>query len=99
MLVLTVSAWLASVVPAAIGPAGAAEPLAAEPLAAEPMAAASSIRAALYSPRPVPAGGVFVPAQLPACYPPGARICVNGWVWRCRCYSFGCHWTTGSRRC
>jgi hypothetical protein len=55
---------------------------------------------AVFTPRPASPDALHPqPVQLPACSAPGAQRCVNGWVWWCQCYSFGCHWTTGSARC
>jgi hypothetical protein len=92
------TAWvLVAAVAAGLLPVHAGAPAGAP----DPPSSSVPSTVALYSPRPLPAGRSlrFVPTQLPRCFQPGARMCVNGWVWWCQCYSFGCHWTTGSLRC
>ena len=54
--------------------------------------------------RAIPERGVadataIMPVQIPVCYAPGAQICINGWVWVCRCFSYGCQYMTTAYRC
>ena len=43
----------------------------------------------------------IVPVQAFACspYEEGRPMCLNGWLWTCQCFSYGCQYMTGSIRC
>jgi len=34
----------------------------------------------------------------PYCGGPG-HLCINGWVWKCECFSYGCQYVTTAWRC
>ena len=54
---------------------------------------ASSAPAPAISPRLSP-----LLAELPYCGA-GPTLCINGWIWECRCFSFGCQYVTTAWRC
>ena len=43
----------------------------------------------------------ILPVQAFACspYEEGQAMCLNGWLWTCQCFSYGCQYMTGSIRC
>ncbi|MFZ1110768.1 MAG: hypothetical protein WAN43_20780 [Rhodomicrobium sp.] len=45
---------------------------------------------------PKPAG---VRLALGRCSMPGQRTCINGWLWICQCFSYGCEYMATSSRC
>jgi len=51
-------------------------------------------------PKQTDRGTRLVPVQFD-CNPGelGERICINGWVWTCECFSYGCRYMTGAVRC
>ncbi|HVM78809.1 MAG TPA: hypothetical protein VMU06_07300 [Stellaceae bacterium] len=54
---------------------------------------AASAPAPALSPRADPAHW-----EPPYCGGPG-HLCINGWVWECQCFSYGCQYVTTAWRC
>jgi hypothetical protein len=43
-------------------------------------------------------GSHIVPVQF-GCQAPGQQTCLNGWVWVCQCFSYGCNYMATAYRC
>jgi len=61
-------------------------------------AAASLLALSLASSAPATAPRAALLAGLPYCGA-GPTLCINGWVWECRCFSYGCQYVTTAWRC
>ena len=45
------------------------------------------------------ASAVVLAQVIPSCNTPGQTTCINGWLWVCQCYSYGCQYMATSNRC
>jgi len=50
------------------------------------------------TPAPATAPRAALLAGLPYCGS-ASHLCINGWVWECRCFSYGCQYVTTAWRC